>query len=103
MIRTTTINMRGRQHIICVKKDKLPKNQTVFAIRIDDQKRQIVMFGAPLSGIVNAWYKLANVKGSYRIGLSPLFVRNNGLKAQDKVRVDYRKDRLVITGGDTCK
>ena len=97
MIRTTTINMRGRQHIICVKKDKLPEGQTVFAIRLDGKEQQQVLFGEVEERLVDSWYKLANVKGSYRIGLSPQFIRKNGLKAQDKVRVDYRKDRLVIT------
>ena len=95
--------MRGTQHVICIKKDKLPANQSIFAIRVDDQKRQIVLFGENPPGMIAGWYKLGHGSGSYRIGLSPLFIRNNGLKAQDKVQVDYRKDRLVITKEVPCK
>ena len=99
MIRTTTINMRGKQHMICVKKKMLPEGRWVFPIRVVDGK-QVVFFRLPNAAIYDRCYKLslAEYSGkSYRIGLSPVFIREKKLKPGDKVDVDYRKDRLVIT------
>lgn len=100
MIRTTTINMRGKQHMICVKKKMLPEDRILFPIRVQDGK-QIVFFYLPGGRwSYDRCYKLslAEYSGkSYRIGLSPVFIREKKLKPGDKVDVDYRKDRLIIT------
>ena len=84
--------------MICVKKKMLPEGQERFPIRVEKGK-QIVFF-RDRTFLDDAFYKLslAEYSGkSYRIGLSPVFIREKKLKPGDKVDVDYRNDRLVIT------